>query len=273
MSNNKNYYLYLFLGIGLLVIAIAIIYSFSIDFMYGNKTDGASVGDSFGALNAIFSGLAFSGVILTVVMQKDELKLQREELKDTRKEFQMGRATNVIYKQLERFDFEMSNFEYVNSNGNVIHKGTKGILALNSLVKTKPITNGNIVKGMDEGRRVWLINQIKPMIYNSDSLLVLTTGLILSVRIVNEICSDESFTEIEKIKLKSLFYKNIGTLYTFAFEGMLVQIEEFKAKIYNDNDTQIWGFSQGEFEYLRKSTVFFKLLVDNLKKPDTEGTD
>jgi hypothetical protein len=38
-------------------------------------------GDSFGLLTSLFSGLAFAGLIITIVMQKDELALQREELK------------------------------------------------------------------------------------------------------------------------------------------------------------------------------------------------
>ena len=37
-------------------------------------------GDSFGVLNSLFSGLAFAGIIVTVLLQKEELKLQRKEL-------------------------------------------------------------------------------------------------------------------------------------------------------------------------------------------------
>ena len=43
-------------------------------------------GDMFGAVNALFSGLAFAGLIITLLYQKEELKLQREELKQTRAE-------------------------------------------------------------------------------------------------------------------------------------------------------------------------------------------
>lgn len=44
------------------------------------------VGDMFGAINALFSGLALAGIIYTIYLQHEELKLQREELKLTRKE-------------------------------------------------------------------------------------------------------------------------------------------------------------------------------------------
>jgi len=43
------------------------------------------VGDSYGALNTLFSGLAFFGVILAIFLQSRELKLQRGELAATRR--------------------------------------------------------------------------------------------------------------------------------------------------------------------------------------------
>lgn len=38
-------------------------------------TKSGVFGDSFGALTSLFSGLAFAGLIITIVMQKDELAL------------------------------------------------------------------------------------------------------------------------------------------------------------------------------------------------------
>lgn len=45
-------------------------------------------GDSSGAINALFSALAFAGVIFAIILQKKELQLQREELKQTREELE-----------------------------------------------------------------------------------------------------------------------------------------------------------------------------------------
>ncbi len=42
-------------------------------------------GDMFGGLNALFSGLAFAGVIITIIMQMKELELTREELRKSSK--------------------------------------------------------------------------------------------------------------------------------------------------------------------------------------------
>lgn len=43
-------------------------------------------GDQFGSINALFTGLAFAGLIVTVLLQRKELSLQRAELALTRTE-------------------------------------------------------------------------------------------------------------------------------------------------------------------------------------------
>lgn len=48
-------------------------------------------GDSFGILTSLFSGLAFGGIIITILLQREELKLQRKELKLQRKELVRNR--------------------------------------------------------------------------------------------------------------------------------------------------------------------------------------
>ena len=62
------------------------------------EPDGAGeFGDGLGALNSLFSGLAFAILIFTVALQKKELELQREELALTRLELQKSaKAQNEI---------------------------------------------------------------------------------------------------------------------------------------------------------------------------------
>ncbi len=43
-------------------------------------------GDLFGSVNALFSGLAFAGVVFAILLQREDLALQRQELELTRKE-------------------------------------------------------------------------------------------------------------------------------------------------------------------------------------------
>ena len=47
--------------------------------------------DKFDALNSLFAGLAFVGMLCTLIMQRQELSLQREELKMTREELALTR--------------------------------------------------------------------------------------------------------------------------------------------------------------------------------------
>jgi hypothetical protein len=64
-----------------------------------NPNDHGTFGDLFGAINALFSGWAFLGVIVAIVLQKQELTEQREELRISR-EAQQEQAA-ALEKRLE----------------------------------------------------------------------------------------------------------------------------------------------------------------------------
>ena len=51
------------------------------------------LGDIFNAISSLFAGLAFAGIIYTIYLQSEELSLQRKELADTRKEFEIQNQT------------------------------------------------------------------------------------------------------------------------------------------------------------------------------------
>ncbi|MNF66459.1 hypothetical protein D3C84_482520 [compost metagenome] len=50
-------------------------------------------GDSFGALNALFTGLGFAGLLITIFLQREDLRLTRSELSETRKEIKQQSVT------------------------------------------------------------------------------------------------------------------------------------------------------------------------------------
>jgi len=76
---------------GALFITIVCIIAFFLQGTYSNIYE---------LVAALFSGLALLGIIATVRMQKQELKLQRKELSSTRKEFQQQNLT----MKLQRFE-------------------------------------------------------------------------------------------------------------------------------------------------------------------------
>jgi len=63
-----------------LVIVAWVVFGVVIFLLFGKDGVGP-FGDTFGVLNTLFSGLAMAGVVVAIFMQKEELHLQREELK------------------------------------------------------------------------------------------------------------------------------------------------------------------------------------------------
>ena len=60
--------------------------------LIGDWETRAQAGDTFGGITSLFSGLAFAGLIVTLWMQRHELRLQRLELTETRAELANQRA-------------------------------------------------------------------------------------------------------------------------------------------------------------------------------------
>lgn len=69
----------------------------------------ARFGDMFGAVNTLFSGLAFAGIIYTILLQRNELALQRKELRDTRTELKLTRKAHQ--KNCEIMDKQLAILE------------------------------------------------------------------------------------------------------------------------------------------------------------------
>jgi hypothetical protein len=71
---------------GGIAIAVWIATPFLVKWQYPLIGERGQFGDLFGSINALFSGLAFVGVIVAILLQKQELGLQRRELRDSRVE-------------------------------------------------------------------------------------------------------------------------------------------------------------------------------------------
>ncbi|MBK6362560.1 MAG: hypothetical protein IPF52_03325 [Saprospiraceae bacterium] len=79
---------------------------FYIRFYLELKGGGAGTfGDQFGAINALFTGLSFAGIIITLRQQQEELNAQRRE-------FMSSRAMTIVYKQIELISTVINNAFY-----------------------------------------------------------------------------------------------------------------------------------------------------------------
>lgn len=65
-------------------------------------------GDLFGAVNALFSGLAFAGLVITIIQQRHDLHLQRQAINQSKKDINQQNETmkierfeNTFFKMLE----------------------------------------------------------------------------------------------------------------------------------------------------------------------------
>ncbi len=78
--------------------------------------------DKIGAINALFTALAFAGVIHTVVMQREELELQRGELTLTRAEIAAQREQMELQNAtLRQQQFETTFFQMLRLVDNCIN--------------------------------------------------------------------------------------------------------------------------------------------------------
>ena len=85
------------------------------------STERGTFGDMFGAVNALFSGLAFAGLIVTLLYQKEELKLQREELAQTREELKGQREEfEEQNKTMKRQRFENTFFNMLSLQQEIV---------------------------------------------------------------------------------------------------------------------------------------------------------
>ncbi len=60
-----------------------------------NRLKPGEFGDQFGAINALFSGLAFAGVFAAIWFQREELALQRQANKDAQRELESQRMVGA----------------------------------------------------------------------------------------------------------------------------------------------------------------------------------
>lgn len=99
----------------IVIFAIALVTSLWIyNYKYGyglNYIQRGIFGDMFGAVNAVFSGLAFAGIIISLYLQRIDLKNQFEEIQQTNREFRIQNETMELQKFENRF-FKMLSIHH-----------------------------------------------------------------------------------------------------------------------------------------------------------------
>lgn len=114
-------------GVGA-ILFILIAAGIVIPMCYTEPGSAGEFGDMFGAVNAAFSGLAFLGVIVAILLQKRELSLQRKELEQTREELagqrEQLRLQNATFRQQA---FETAFFSMITLHHRIVSDVTSGV--------------------------------------------------------------------------------------------------------------------------------------------------
>lgn len=149
MFDPKNLNLAALVKVGLIVILGLWAFTFS-SFVWmdapawlpiGNR---GTFGDMFGGLNTLFSGMAFLGIVVTILMQQKELSLQRDELIATRGTLKAQREEMASQNRtLEDQKFENTFFSLIGVLNDIINSI--------DLVQKHPLSDkpDTITKGRD----------------------------------------------------------------------------------------------------------------------------
>lgn len=174
-------------------------------------------GDMYGALNTLFSGFAFVGIIISILMQnkeismqRDDLKLQREEMEKQREEMELTRNEvreqnstmflqrfeNTFFKLVELHQNIVSGFQIEETNtfaSNTQHRGKECFTFFFNLIREKDVMNAD---------------EYYDLYDNFQSILgVYFTSLY---RILKYIKRQEKLTNEEKYEYSSILRSNLS---------------------------------------------------------------
>ncbi|MDR6516747.1 hypothetical protein [Chryseobacterium camelliae] len=210
----QNYYTRLSLYIILSVSLIIIIYPIGLNFFISDPNSKGTFGDSFGALNTFFSALAFCGIVISIVMQK-------QNLEESKYEYLHERMTNFVYVQLERYEKALEKLEFIN-NGSKIYSNE----ALYFLYENLEPISLNFANTREErlnralnARKAILqnLNLIKDTNNKLLSFILSTDNCFLTL---NEILNTSKLTLNDKTELKDIFNNNLGFMFPRIIENI-----------------------------------------------------
>lgn len=144
MLSKKRFLLWLrnnLLSVMIVMVLVLFLSNLCLVFLPYDENERGTFGDQFGVVNALFSGLAFAGLIYTIILQRHDLKLQRRDLRLQREELaltrkEMEEQTAEFEKQnetlkIQRFENTffnmMSQFQEVVNNLTVMVTTSSGI--------------------------------------------------------------------------------------------------------------------------------------------------
>lgn len=262
MEIKSDYYLWIFLIIAIVLTIVSIAFPFIINHYFSDWSKSGTFGDTFGALNAFFSGLVLTGVIVTILIQRNELKYQRQELslqrtemQETRKEFLLNRTTNLVYKQLDRFEKALSEFTFNYNGHSYVGNETISFLDDNKETVFNPIDKTEEYRNEKKKAVIKLLklytpnkNQIEKFALNAYNSVTVLKRLIYKTNLDVQYLND----------LKNLFFENVG----FINMGVIENISEVAVSELEYLTIDDYKEENLEVGKLKRSNIFLKSIKE-----------
>ena len=177
------------------IILVVYFLSWVLIFILIDPSDRGAFGDQFGAVNALFSGLALAGVIYTLIQQQEEMSAQRRE-------FMNSRAINLIYRQLDLINKELEQAVCLfSSNLGEDHKGIEAINQWNRMIDQGAIDQGNF------------------LVENKDDIEKLLRVMVNSTKLLLKLKSIENMSDEDSLFIFEFFKYNLDKrLWDFIFK-------------------------------------------------------
>lgn len=163
---------HIFFGAAIAAIILWILSGYLIDYYSSSAESRGTFGDMFGMINALFSGLALGGVIYTILLQRLELELQRDEIRYSSK--QLKGQKEILDKQ----NFEDKFFRLLSLHENFVAQvGTGEDKGKKFLSNQLNILNNNVKQEKSLEKLIECFNRIV-IIHSTRSLFEFIISLI-----------------------------------------------------------------------------------------------
>lgn len=213
-----------------------------------------SFGDMFGAVNALFSGLALFGIVLSILIQQKELNSQREELQETRKEFKTNRITSILFKQVEFLNSSIDKLKFYQS-GQYQFDGVKSLDDFTYILNELEITQ------QPKGIKV-LIEA------NSNNISIIITRVHSALKNFEGVLSSSGLEANEELQIKKLFKSNISPSLSMLFHYHIRHLKFLIEQL--DKNKNLVGIDK---DFIQVEKSLYKLDLERISEILKFGND
>lgn len=179
-----------FLFFALIILAFWILGWVLIDFYIPDVSERGLFGDKFGSINTLFSGLALAGIISTMLLQKEGLRIQHSEFEEMLKVQRIQSFENSLFNMLSLQQEIVGNLSFVEDAN--LHQYAKEKLK----IKSKSAYSG---RDVFEPLFYRLLIQIDGVLFIGIHNAIKAKGVEIYDRIYNTTCLDHYFRHLYRI--------------------------------------------------------------------------